>query len=64
MTGNILGFILAECNKIWNPRNITIFMHNLSKYDSQLFFRELVLDNGIFDPVESFISFYKTITVN
>ena len=39
-------------------------MHNLSKYDSHLFLRELVPDNGIFHSAESFISFYKTITVS
>ena len=39
-------------------------MQNLAEYDSYLFLRELVPDNGIFDSVESFISFYKTITVN
>ena len=39
-------------------------MDNLSKYDSHLFFRKLVPDNGIFDSAESFISFYKPIIDN
>ena len=31
---------------------------------THLFLRELVPNNGIFESVESFITFYKTITFN
>ena len=46
------------------PKHIPLVTHNLSKCDSYLFLRELVPDNGIFDSLESFTSFYKTIIVN
>ena len=65
MTGNIHVFTHVEYNESFvNPKQIPIVMHNLSKYDSHLFLKELAPDNGIFDSAESFISFYKTITVN
>ena len=65
MTGNIRGFIHVERNKNFTiPKHIPIVMHNLSKYDSHLFLRELSPDNSIFDSAESFISFNKTIIVN
>ena len=43
------------------PKHIPVVMHNLSKEESHLFLRALVHDNGIFDAVEGFTLFYKTI---
>ena len=34
-------------------------MLSLSKYDSPLFYRELVPDNGIFDSVQNFLHLKK-----
>ena len=56
MTGNIHGFTHAECNKNFRiPKFIPIVMHNVSKYDSNLFLRELIDDNWYFDSAESII---------
>ena len=59
MTGVIRGFAHAEFDKNFRiPKLIPFVMHNLSKYDSYLFLRELVPNNGILDSAEGFVLFY------
>ena len=64
-TCNIRRFNQAECKRNFRiSKHIHYVLHNLSKYYSHLFLKELVPDIGILDSAESLIYFYKTMTVN
>ena len=56
MTVNIRGFTDPKCNKNFRIlKHIPIVTHNIAKYDSHSFLRELVPNNGIFDSSGSLI---------
>ena len=65
-TGKFRGAACNSCNlKLRRQNNISVFFHNLTGYDSHLFFKKLGYTEGNIDCIpnneEKYISFSKTI---
>ena len=68
-TGKYRGALLSKCNlRLKRSRNIPVFFHNLTGYDSHLFVKRLADSEGSIDCIphneEKYITFSKNVLVD